>query len=438
MQRKVIEYLHGVRPKAAFSVQVPKKSGRLKTWLVPTVNDQVIFQTCVSVIAESVSASSLDRGRVFSYRFSADPNRLALIEDPISSWNDFQNETRRRCISNECLLQFDIADAFASIVRPRFAEFLARVACDKQAAALLSMLIESFSDGAAGLPLINDSVFFLGNAYLSEVDKVVEARTSNFIRFVDDYRVFGKSRESLAQLLEDIERRLRPLGFEINSDKVRLGTGQEYLDAVSHIGYEESTGLARRTREGSKYIEAAIFKDIIEPGALVDLVHKTVLSPDEHLNEGLGRLQLAALKKIRVNGRIACERNYPRSLREDFSGQLSRNVDVMRAVRELLEAYSRDHQQTWRSIWLLYLSEDIDISQIRDRETARFLKATLQVISKADDVPPVVKLWANAPFKRVEEEAIEQLHDSEYLECGRLLFSRSLPRGYDACKEELF
>src|SRR6266700_4389936 len=308
MQRKVIEYLHGVRPKAAFSVQVPKKSGRLKTWLVPTVNDQVIFQTCVSVIAESVSASSLDRSRVFSYRFSTDPNRLALIEDPISSWNDFQNETRRRCISNECLLQFDIADAFASIVRPRFAEFLARVACDKQAAALLSMLIESFSGGAAGLPLINDSVFFLGNAYLSEVDKVIEARTSNFIRFVDDYRVFGKSRESLAQLLEDIERRLRPLGFEINSDKVRLGTGQEYLDAVSHIRYEESTGLARRTREGSKYIEAAIFKDIIEPGALVDLVHKTVLSPDEHLNEGLGRLQLAALKKIRVNWRIACER----------------------------------------------------------------------------------------------------------------------------------
>jgi hypothetical protein len=202
VRRRVTQYLDGVRPKPAFSVQVPKKSGQLKTWFVPTVNDQIIFQTCVSVIAESVYTRSVNPNRVFSYRYNTDPNRLALIQDPISAWNDFQNETRQSCLSNECLLQFDIADAFASIDRTQFSRFLVHVACNKQAAALLSMLVDSLSGGEMGLPLINDSVFFLGNAYLSEIDKVVEARTSNFIRFVDDYRVFGKSREDLARLLE--------------------------------------------------------------------------------------------------------------------------------------------------------------------------------------------------------------------------------------------
>jgi hypothetical protein len=359
MHRRVIEYLDGVRPKSAFSVQVPKKSGQLKTWIVPTVNDQIIFQTCLSVIAESVYTRSVNPNRVFSYRYNTDPNRLALIQDPISSWNDFQNHTRQSCLSNECLLQFDIADAFASIQRTRFSQFLAHVACNKQAAALLSMLIDSFSGGEMGLPLINDSVFFLGNAYLSEIDKVVEARTSNFIRFVDDYRVFGKSREDLARQLEDIERLLRPLGYKINSDKVKLGTGQEYLDAVSNVRYERTTGLARSTPEGSKYINAAIFTDMIEPQQLVDLVQKTVQNPEEHLNEGLGRLQLAALKKLRINGLIAYNRNYPGSLRGNFSERLSNNLEVMRTVTELLKAYSPDQQQIWRSIWLLYLSQDI-------------------------------------------------------------------------------
>jgi len=300
------------------------------------------------------------------------------------------------------------------------------------------MLIDNFSGSETGLPLINDSVFFLGNAYLSEIDHVVQAHTSNFIRFVDDYRVFGKSREALTRLLEDIERGLRPLGYKINSDKVRLGTGQEYLDAISHIRYEKTTGLERHTPEGNNYINAAIFTDIVEPQELVDLVQKTVQNPDEHLNEGLGRLQLAALKKMRVNGWIACERNYPRSLRKDFSKQLSRNAAVMRAVTELLKAYSSDQQQIWRSIWLLYLSQDIDISKIPDQDTARSFRDTLRQLRVANDVPAVVQLWANARFETVEQAAFEQLHNAEYLECGHLIFGQSSRRGYIPCKEDIF
>ncbi len=272
---------------------------------------------------------------------------------------------------------------------------------------------------------------------LSEIDKVVKVRTSNFIRFVDDYRVFGGHREDLARLLEEVERRLRPLGYTINSDKVRLGTGQEYLDAVSRIKYEKTTGLERTTPDGSKYINAAIFTDIIEPEKLVDLVQKTVQNPDEHLNEGLGRLLLGFLKKMRINGWIACERNYPRSLRKDFSEQLSSNAEVVKTATGLLKAYSADQQQMWRSIWLLYVLQDIDTSQMPDKETARSLKATLQQIREADDVPPVVRIWANAPFGMIEEDAFEQLHDSEYVECGRLLFSRSLRSGYPSCKEDI-
>ncbi len=62
------------------------------------------------------------------------------------------------------------------------------------------------------------------------------------------------------------------------------------------------------------------------------------------------------------------------------------------------------------------------MSQIRDVSTARLFKSTVHNIRKAENVPPIVKLWAARPSeKEIEEQALEQLHDSEYLECGRLV-----------------
>ena len=59
------------------------------------------------------------------------------------------------------------------------------------------------------------------------------------------------------------------------------------------------------TSDGSLYISATIFADIIPPEEMVTLIHRSVQNPAEYLNEGLGRLQLAALKKLRINASIA-------------------------------------------------------------------------------------------------------------------------------------
>ncbi len=418
---RIIEYLQGLQPKSAFAVLVPKKPNRWKAWTVPTSNDQIILQTCVSSIAEEVYSQSVNKARVFSYRYNTDPNRLALIEDPIRSWNEFQNETHRRCDSDRCLLQFDIADAFASISRPRFVEFLRRRAREPLVVDLLSKLVFGFSPELKGLPLINDSLFFLGNAYLSEIDAVLERHTSNFIRFVDDYRVFGSSRDDLSNLLNDLGQELSKLGYQINADKIRLGTGQEYLEAVSTLRYAVPTGLSKTTSDGSLYISATIFADIIPPGEMVTLIHRSVQNPAEYLNEGLGRLQLAALKKLRINASIAEERNYSKSPYDDFIEELSRNSDVVRDVIKLLRIYP-SAGEVWRSVWLLYLSQDIRLSDTPERGD---LTKTLQEIQVATDVPEVIRLWAHAPFGKVDEEMFERLQGCDYVECGRMLAAKS-------------
>lgn len=420
IRRKISDYLSGGLPKASFTVKVPKKNGKAKTWIVPSVNDQIVLQTCVAAIAHDVYSRSVNRDQVFSYRYNVDPNRLALIEDSIGNWNEFQIETKRRCLSNECILQIDLADAFASIARPSFFGFLAALLPGRFEPKLISNLLDTISTNRTGLPLINDSLFFLGNAYFSQIDNVVRARTSNFIRFVDDYRIFGHSQEELSHLLEQLGPELKHLGFEISSEKIRLGRGQDYLDAVSKLRYEKSTGLERTTEQGSSYINAAIFSDLLNPEEMVNLVLQTVLNPDEHLNEGLGRLQLAAVKKMRLNAAISFERNYFRSLREDFSAQLSSNRDVVRGILDLLRQYWHDPAQTWRSIWLLYISKDI--VDVPGKTLAKGLQELLVRIAHATEAPTPVRLWARSSVVPENQHELADLHESEYLECGQRLF----------------
>jgi hypothetical protein len=437
IRSKIVDYLAGANSKAVFSIEVPKKNGKTKRWIVPSVNDQIVMQTCVSSISADVYSKTVNRQRVFSYRYNRDPNKLALVEDHVSNWNEFQNETRQRCNSNECILQLDIADAFGSIRRPQLAGFLTGVLPGRLEVNLITTILDSLLPGDTGLPLINDSLFFLGNVYLTEVDRLIETHTTNFIRFVDDYRIFANSREELSHLLEVIGVDLKHLGFEINFDKVKLGTGQEYLDAISNLRYSGSADLVRRTPEAIEYVDAAMFADMIKPGDLANLVQKTVENPNDHLNEGLGRLQLAALRKLRINDKISCERNYIRSVRNDFSKELSSRADILQRVNGLLNQYAWNPQEAWRSIWLLYLCQDIDSTMASDASIAKTLRTTILRIREDTGVPPAVRLWAQAPFKDPKEQEIEQLHDREYIESAASLKSKYLPLVVDTCGEEI-
>jgi hypothetical protein len=72
-----------------------------------------------------------------------------------------------------------------------------------------------------------------------------------------------------------------------------------------------------------------------------------------------------------------------------------------------------------------------------DARMAEALRSTVLRIRKDTSVPPAVRLWAQAPFKDLREEEIEQLHDREYIESASSLITKSLPLVVDTCGEEI-
>jgi hypothetical protein len=217
--------------------------------------------------------------------------------------------------------------------------------------------------------------------------------------------------------LQQLSRDLQSFGFQINSHKLKLGSGEEYLDAIAKSKYA--------AKNFADYIDVA-FGDVLEPAELVGQISKTVEKPDELLNQGFGRLQFAELRKIYVDELVVERKNdIPAySLRYEFSKLLVDDSNVLPRVSSLLKSYSQDGNQLWRTLWLLYLIQNVHFYQTAEGDEAsrpvpEDLLKTVENLRSSDSVPQIVKLWASKlAASETRQELIEQLHDSDYLEWG--------------------
>lgn len=416
LDKLATSYLNGARPPAPYAIDIPKRDGKSNTWVIPRINDQIICQACVSVIAESVQEKALDPAKVFSSRLNSDPNQVALLEDQVSAWALFNAKMTDTCKESGCVLQLDLKEAFNSVRLPRFRAFMDSIGGDAATSHLLGRMLEVFGGANGGLPFFNDSIFFLGNAYFSEVDRIVAKRSPNFIRFVDDYKIFGPSRQALEAEFSRIHQEVQGIGLDINERKVWLGSGEEYLNSVAGQKY----GKTQPTEySGGATTQPGVF----EPGYLLASIAATLDKPDEYLHQGYGRFQMAALRRMRVAKIYSDSHALGISPSAQFAGLLSKNTDVVQRVCDRLEEYSRDGTNTWRLVWVLYLCKDINSAELTNTALKTRLDTVLDSIRKSSAVSPVARLWAakmpEYPGTSKSMAEIEELHSLDYLDRGQ-------------------
>jgi hypothetical protein len=412
IRKSIAEYLKGTLPADPYTIDVPKRNGKSNTWVLPSVNDQIICQACVSAVAETIERKSVDRTRVFSCRLNRDAGRLAFLEDQVTAWSLFQAELQSRCGSDNCILQIDIKNAFESIKLDLFEAFIDRAGVDATARQLLKSLIKSFSKGASGLPFLNDSIFFLGSAYFSEVDAIVSRHTRNFIRFADDYKIFGADRSSLETIASAIRTELASLGLEISDTKVWLGSGQEYLQAASKLTFAQT--------EGSSYVDSLAQPGVLRPADILAQLRMCLEKPDDYLHQGFGRYQMAAIRRMRVRGLYSDAKGFGTSPADQFAGLLAQDNDAIGRICDLLKSYSAENKNSWRLIWLLYLCKSLERTTIANSVVGNRLLLILRDIANASPATATVdQLWATTMKKLPNGNAIEDLHQLGYIDEGR-------------------
>lgn len=409
-------YLAGDRPQKALEISLPKKSGDSDIWIIPSVNDQIVLQSCVSAVAETIEKKCLDPDIVFSCRLNTDPKHLAFLGNQVDAWKNFQSQTQDRCALNHCVLQLDIKSAYESVNFESFSKFLYDSTDNHPATKILVGLLKAFSGTNKGIPFINDSVFFLGNAYFSEVDKILRSHNCKFIRFVDDYRIFGPSTADLEAMLPVLRVDLNKIGLDINDQKLKLGTGEDYLKAMSKLKYE--------VIPQSQYAHTSENIASLDVNGIFENIFACLKSPDEKLHRGFGRMFMGLLSSMRVHASFARARGDTALQPEgEFSNLLVQSSEALALIAERLEAYRTGPQNNWKLIWVLYLCKSIPEENAKKSELTSKIFDLIDEIRQSPALDPVARLWAiRTTTDRNPEETlrlVEYVHGLEYLEAGR-------------------
>lgn len=162
------------------------------------------------------------------------------------------------------VLKADVVRFFPCVDQEILRGLLARVIADEDVLGLAGSILAGFrSEGndayfdgddlftpfgrLRGLPLGNQTSQFFANVYLNPLDHFVarRLRPPAYVRYVDDFLVFGDSREGLEEARSAIESFLGRLRLRVHPRKTRVSRSQ---DGVAFLGWRLFPDKARLVR----------------------------------------------------------------------------------------------------------------------------------------------------------------------------------------------
>ncbi len=152
-------------------------------------------------------------------------------------------------------LSCDIRRYFPSVSHEVLMGAVGRVVADTRLTNLIRLILESHvPDGGGptgrGLPIGNLTSQFLANVMLDPFDHFVTEvlQPGGYVRYMDDFLIFGQSREALRSIGRQVRERLAMLDLEIHPDKYRLA---RTCDGVDFVGFKVFRDGRIRLREKS-------------------------------------------------------------------------------------------------------------------------------------------------------------------------------------------
>lgn len=174
-------------------------------------------------------------------------------------------EARRAAHNYTFVLKCDISKFFASMDHEILKSALARVIKCEPTLRLAARIIDASNaqeevlgyfpgddlftpiERRHGLPLGNQTSQFFANVYLNALDQFVERRLkpARYVRYVDDFLLFGDGRRQLIEMLGTIERFLTTLRVRVHAGKSRVYRTSEGLTFLGWRIFADRLRLVR-------------------------------------------------------------------------------------------------------------------------------------------------------------------------------------------------
>ena len=186
---------------------VPKPSGgfRVATQLDPI--DAIIYAALAYESAAQIEANRVPASRHVACSYHVDITPDGRLFSPEDGWPEFHSKSEEYAKSGEFthVLVADIADFYSQIYTHRVQSALeaANVPTDRSEN-IEHFLLSLTAKQTRGVPVGPSASVLLAEAVLSDVDSFLLRHGHTFTRYVDDFRIFCKSRRQATRAYHDL------------------------------------------------------------------------------------------------------------------------------------------------------------------------------------------------------------------------------------------